>query len=650
MAHLDSLKLSFAGKFGLVQFTDDPSKTTYLIDSESKTLKPFVNETAFFNRYHVLLKDYDQSQIAKIDSSVVATQGGALNDYKTLPNSQGVQIDGKIPKVDVWDSSQMSIHYGKPKDTELNTKTFERLIGKQGQPGLLDWLQNVDGGQIKSGTIEDIKKDKNKLAFYMNAVAYGNYGVDSLYKDILKNQKIVEGSTGLGDTMIINPYKTFDDYKITQDYTKAQTVSSLDMPSAITTNGIDWTLPLSSLPDEAWDIITPPLDINSPEFKAEMDKVKSAYYDVLMANMEATTVQEKAVADNQWEQLKDFTEKKYGLKLSENAVDAWSQIQTIGQSASQRGLSGSGILEEALQKQLQSTRRANDLLRESKVTEEEVNEINNLLKSGTDEQIDAYVKSVEGRPVTDDFSQEDKDRVLGMFKVSEEYKQLVSFEALKAANPELPDWQIKMMSESLSSPTGNRRSELYQNFYNNQVFNITDPSKGSIQAKLKDVQQTVVQEKGLRDEEKGAAELSPGGRFESAPEVKPPDPTVTTTPTGTTAKFRPRGANETLTSYLTAKQSHETKATGSSTISFGTPPVEKLPPVNVKPPTVDPNIAARNQLAQEAANLAASGDATKSTPISAPTAPPKTSSRAGQTVDAGGKFTTDEFGRIILKK
>lgn len=583
----------FRGKQTLIRFTDDPNKEIYLIDSDTKNIIPFVDDSAFFNYYGILPTD-PSVRVTEIDSKEVTS--GVFNGYKTLPNSEGVQIDGKMPKVK--DYSVTNLYYGKEFDDNKNKAGFTAVTG------FLKTLKTLPNSGIDENTISKALTDNNQLAFYVNAVAYGGYSLDDIYRDLKKTTLITQGRGN--EFSNINPIsgsKLASDYQQTQEGKMAKSNSSLNMPALL--SGVDssmFNLPIFNLPDEAFNAIVPPIDVNSPEFKAEMDNVKAAYYDVLMKSVEADTDHAKAVADYSWQQLKQQIEKKYNVQLSNNALGAWDQISSLESSFEQRGLSGSGLEQGAIQDYLKRVRNSDNLIREGKATEEQANKIDYLSRYGTDQQINDYISEIQA---DDSKTQEEKDALIKIFKPDENQWTI---ESLKKEFPDLSDDAIKKISESALSPTGNFRSDLYQKQIEKNVFDIQDPTS-SLQAQKESYQATEVLQKKIDEEEKAYRELTTNqesvGSGAHSDNTNDSSSSDNTNDSGYKSDFRPRGTGEDLGVYIKLKNAYDAEKQGI--------PQNVQPQVPVTPPAQQSNEDARKQLEEEAKRLAQTGSALPTT-------------------------------------
>jgi hypothetical protein len=173
-----------------------------------------------------------------------------------------------------------------------------------------------------------------------------------------------------------------------------------------------------------------------------------------MQQAEATTDREKAIADYNYEKLKEDISKKYKIALSDNANDAWGQINSLGTAAAQRGLANTGMGQEPIDKYLTGVRKQDQRNRETQLSEEEASRRAQLIKYGTPEEIAAL-------------SDEEKEKY--GFKPSAETSQWFSTENLKNLYPDLSDQEIANYQSSILDSNGNYMSEIYQKLALNKL-------------------------------------------------------------------------------------------------------------------------------------------------------------------------------------
>lgn len=97
----------------------------------------------------------------------------------------------------------------------------------------------------------------------------------------------------------------------------------------------------------------------TPEWNAALDAVNTSMYDVLQQQMTAQTEQEHQVATYNWGKLRDYINTNLGTTLSNDAMQAWTQLQGIKTQFGALNLENSGMQQESMDSYLRNV-RAND--------------------------------------------------------------------------------------------------------------------------------------------------------------------------------------------------------------------------------------------------------------------------------------------------
>ena len=207
---------------------------------------------------------------------------------------------------------------------------------------------------------------------------------------------------------------------------------------------------LNALTPEQLSILYPQLKPGTSEYQAAMDKISSAYFDVMQQQMNAQTEQEQQAAQYNWGQLKKYIETNLNVKLSDNALQAWDQIQGLGGQFNQQNIQGSGLQQEAMDNYLNRIRRADSLTRTASQSEGDIKQQDYYRKFATPEQIKALIAS-------------DPQKAAGWGLVpSGEMKQAMNPSLLKQKYPDMSDEQIQAYIATVLDENGNFRSTLYQ--------------------------------------------------------------------------------------------------------------------------------------------------------------------------------------------
>ena len=227
---------------------------------------------------------------------------------------------------------------------DQNAESMARSeMGTTDAPGPLQLESST--GIISSDYLSSVMNDPSAVAFYVNAIAYGGYQIGDVVNDLKRGELAQNGDTTATNTTLINPTQTRSQYLNSTQGTNAYGYASTLIPAGslvgqldpnITKYGID-------MPDQIFQQLVPVLDVNSQAYKDAVAAVPGQFYDLTSEMMNATTDQAKAIADSNYSTWKTNVEQQYGIVLSNNATQAWQQIQSLDTSYGQRGIQGSGM-------------------------------------------------------------------------------------------------------------------------------------------------------------------------------------------------------------------------------------------------------------------------------------------------------------------
>jgi hypothetical protein len=346
------------------------------------------------------------------------------------------------------------------------------------------------------------------MAFYTGAIAYGEYGLADVLLDMRRREMIKSGRSDLANTTIIDPTTKASEFKKTSKGMSVATNPDFVLPAQI--NGVDssiFKLPIFKMPDEVFKTIVKPFDPNSAEGKAEIDKVQSAYHDVLLQQLNAKTERDKALADSAYQEFKTALEKNYGIKLSNDSLTAWNQIEGLGQDYSARGLTGSGFEAENIDNYLRSVRRQDSQYRDEKLTKE------------MEAKKEFYTKSATPEQIKNDLTEEEK--LKWGLKPSADQLQFFTTANIKSKFPNLTDEEIEDYKNSIIDQYGNYRSELYQTLYTNQYK--TKQEKKTYQEAQVQSKAALAEEKAYQNLEANAAVADQKATEQQAKNEEPRD-------------------------------------------------------------------------------------------------------------------------------
>lgn len=447
------------GEFSLIRFEGQGpagymnDQTIWLVDPSTSTLRPFSNSAALENFFD---GPVDINNIV-VRSAADLMPGGALGSqgsapgYQILSNEFAIKPDGTAKRLD-YSNAQLASRYGYAVNEELEQSMYMALKGS------LDLLQEAG---VDQATLNSIKKSDATMAYYVSAMAYGGYSLGDIYSDVKRKE------LGISNLSPISSTADKASYAKTAEYQKASGDSRIQPPPSIGgINTSQLSLPIYQLPDEAFKTLVPILDYNSQQFKDAMAQVETSYYDVLEQQLKASTEQEKAVADYNYQEWKGEVERNYGIQLSDNALEAWNQIQQAYTGMSERGIMNSGIQNEGIDNYLQRVRREDQRARDDRMSKEEQQQMNYFLTAASSAEINQLVQS-----------DPDKAKAWGLIP-SDDVKNSLSLAALKEKYPNAKEEDLQQYISILLDENGNYRSQIYQK----QLGNLgdLDPNSASL--------------------------------------------------------------------------------------------------------------------------------------------------------------------------
>ncbi len=431
------------GDYALVRFVGQGQdrymndQTVWLLDSKTKTLRPFSSGAALSNFFD---GDVNVDDITSIDASELQPGGslgsnGGKPGFQLLAPEYAIQPDGSARRLD-YSAAQLATRYGQPVNEEMEQTMFSAL------KGVFNMLETAG---VNKSTINKIKNDDELMAFYVSSMAYGGYSVGDIYSDVKKRE------LGINNVSPISAVADKASYAQTADYQKASADTRLTPPVEMAgMNSAQLDLPVYQLPDEAFKTLVPILDYDSQEFKDAMASVETSYYDLLEQQLRATTEQEKAIADYNYQEWKNDVQRNFGIALSDNALEAWNQIQQVYNQGSQSGTFNSGLQAESIDSYLRQVRRQDQRVRDEKLTNEERQQMNYYLTAATPTQIKELIDT-----------NPDKARQWGLIP-SDEVKNALSLTELKKKYPNAKEEDLAQYISILLDENGNYRSQIYQ--------------------------------------------------------------------------------------------------------------------------------------------------------------------------------------------
>lgn len=431
------------GDYALVRFVGQGQdrqmndQTVWLLDSKTKTLRPFSSGSALVNFFdgEVNLDDITAIDATELQPGGSLGSNGGKPGFQLLSPEYAIQSDGSARRLD-YSAAQLATRYGQPVNEEMEQTMFSAL------KGVFNMLETAG---INKSTINKIKNDDELMAFYVSSMAYGGYSVGDIYSDVKKRE------LGINNVSPISAVADKASYAQTADYQKASADTRIAPPVEMAgMNSAQLDLPVYQLPDEAFKTLVPILDYDSQEFKDAMASVETSYYDLLEQQLRATTEQEKAIADYNYQEWKNDVQRNFGIALSDNALEAWNQIQQVYNQGAQQGTFNSGIQNESIDSYLRQVRRQDQRTRTEKLSNEEKQKMQYFLTAASAQEIKDLVNS-----------DPEKARQWGLIP-SDEVKNALSLTELKKKYPNAKEEDLAQYISILLDENGNYRSQIYQ--------------------------------------------------------------------------------------------------------------------------------------------------------------------------------------------
>ena len=250
-----------------------------------------------------------------------------------------------------------------------------------------------------------------------------------------------------GGNLNMNEFDRFENKWIEADAINKQQTSSL-LSGMLPEHMQNKTI--GTLSPEAFQTLIPSLMPGTPEYQEAMDKLSTAYFDVMQQQMDAKTDQEKSAADYNWKTLKKTIESNLNINLSEDAFAAWDQIQTVTGQKGEQGLTGSGMENQSIDAALNEVRRRDATARKESMSKEDQSNMDYFTNFATPDQVKDLIAT-----------NPDKAKEYGLVP-SDEIRNSMTATALKAKNPSMTDDDINRAIASVMDENGNYRSKLYQ--------------------------------------------------------------------------------------------------------------------------------------------------------------------------------------------
>lgn len=314
--------------------------------------------------------------------------------------------------------------------------------------------KNTVGGPISTAEMNKIANDHTLMATYLNALSYGGYSLQDVYKDMMRQNLVDTGQGNLvqGASPISSQIEA-PAYKASAAYNSVAGNQNLAVPPTIA--GLDssvLTLPLLQMPDAAFNAVTPLPDPNSPEFRQKMEEYKSATFEAAMEIAKAQTETERTKAMADWQSTKDEISKALGINLSANAVSAWNQISSFQRQSASNNIAGSGIEAQQIDQYLKQQMGLNDKVREQYQTAEDKAKMNYYQNFASPNEIMSLIKS------------DPKDAQAWGLTPTSDIKSYLTISNLSKLYPGTPQQDLQAIIDKYMDGNGNLYSKLYSNY------------------------------------------------------------------------------------------------------------------------------------------------------------------------------------------
>lgn len=323
----------------------------------------------------------DGQRISTGDASILRSYGLSENYL----GSSGALLTG---------SSTTGNYSGLYGNSEINSDA-ERLarseLGSSGQSG--EFQAASDSGLVDSNYINSILNDPGKIAFYTNALAYGGYSLGDILNDLKRGEMAFKGDKTAESMVLISPDLTLVQYLNTTQGAASHNQAKSFIPTAKLTGSLDPNILKYGIdiPPQIFKQLVPILDPTSQAFQDAMAQIGHQFYDLTSAQLNATTEQDKATADYNYNTWKSSLEDQYGITLSNNATKAWQQIQDLDKTYGERGIQGSGLENQEIDKTLKGARKINEGARSELSKRELDQQIKTLHATGSADDINQFL-------------------------------------------------------------------------------------------------------------------------------------------------------------------------------------------------------------------------------------------------------------------
>ena len=430
------------------KFADSP--TVYGLSSDGKlvafeTWDQFVNSGGDASKIGTMVHGQGATD-TNVANSVPYTQYAAsLNPVANNPSATSSST-GSTASTST--NSGGYSFYGQTQDSNKDAVTMQNLTSVFGL-----WVQK---GAISQSTYNNIALNPQNLANYTHAFNYGGYQLPDIYADIKAQELGMPAGTAISSTQAASTFQN------TPQYASVKSNSQLMMPQSISSNSALLNSNLATLPASDFQTLVAPVGGLSPDVQTQIYNIQNQASDLALQQLNATTDSEKAVADQNYQDWKTYIQNTYGFALANDATSAWGQLQQMSSQSEQGYTVNSGASNAAQDMALTQRRTYDAQLRTSKATQEDMQQRNYLLSSGTPDEIAALTPQQR----QDWGLTPSSDLTNYLNNLQTQYPSMTAAEAAAIKNMYL-------------DPNGNMRSSLYTNLYTNTYNQIYGADQNS---------------------------------------------------------------------------------------------------------------------------------------------------------------------------
>lgn len=455
------------GDYSLVQFADNadgmPGGSYFLVDNNSKTIRPISDQNTLIKMFGSQGAEQALASVRPVSSAGLNPDGLASDSsmwkgYGLLNPSYAVTTDSSgnpyAPPL-IATPSQLANRYGQQYNGQLESTNAANIDSALGM-----LANHPDQNHIPAEFIQDIMNDHNALQAYVTAMTYGGYTIQDIIGDVATQYQQTTGNTNAQNVSVISPTLNKTDY--------AKTTAGA-LASKVSDSSIINSLAIASTPNSLY--ATPSTMVGTPGGQANLPNqdnmsatdvankmatvapATAAYYDVLQQMLSAQTDTQQKQAQYNWGQYRDYMQRYLGVVLSNDALTAWDQINSLNNQFAAQGIQGSGIENEQTDQYLRRVRTQDQATRNQVQTNLNNAQYSYYTTYATPDQVAAFIKS-----------NPQEAQQWGLTPSADAQSQL-TVPALKAKYPGLTDAEAQNYINMAVDQNGNYRTSTFANAY-----------------------------------------------------------------------------------------------------------------------------------------------------------------------------------------